>query len=184
MILDKVEDKRTTLDRARRKELERFATEKGIADIQPGMPAQLMRRILRDRGVTQIMIPVRQLGQTRPTVIPAPGSSKLAVNASRKAPQREDRVEVSADTDLERQWQEKRFAPPPAKKPVLSTEKAKEPFSLPVREKKNKRSDAGKNGLSEFHAMKRRLKSLGISFSNKDKMVDLKEKLADHLMTA
>lgn len=62
MQLNKIDDPRDRLEKARRKELERFAETHNVAEIKPGMPAMLMRKILRRRGLTDIRIPHRPLG--------------------------------------------------------------------------------------------------------------------------
>ncbi len=43
-------------------ELYRFARDNGIADIVEAMPADVMRQILRNKGITSIAVPDRQLG--------------------------------------------------------------------------------------------------------------------------
>ena len=65
MLLKSIDDPRDTLAKARRKELELYARSKGVQEIinDPGMPAILMRQILRQRGFTDIQIPPRVLGQ-------------------------------------------------------------------------------------------------------------------------
>lgn len=61
--LDKVFDPRDSLEKARRKELENFAKAHNVADVRPGMPAPLMRDILRQKGLTEIKLPpTRYLG--------------------------------------------------------------------------------------------------------------------------
>lgn len=67
MHLLTTEDNRTILDRATRKELERFAKAQGV-DIPVGMPALAIRKVLRYRGITNIetMFPMlrhRKIGQ-------------------------------------------------------------------------------------------------------------------------
>lgn len=61
--LNNVFDPRDSLEKARRKELEKFAKSHGVADVKPGMPAPLMRKILRRMGLTNISLPpTRYLG--------------------------------------------------------------------------------------------------------------------------
>ena len=65
-------DRRRPLEKATRKELEKFAKYKGVTEIVPGMPAPLMRQILELRGCTDIhtflpQIKHRHLGQMNGT---------------------------------------------------------------------------------------------------------------------
>lgn len=93
-------DPRDNLEKATRKELEIFAKENGVKEIVSGMPANLMRRILRARGLTRIKIPNRVLGQPygrHDEPAPVEGSS----------------IEVSADEDLMRQWIAQQQTPAP-----------------------------------------------------------------------
>lgn len=93
MILNKIDDPRDALAKARRYELLKFAKANGISEITESMPAILMRKILRGRGLTRIAIPPRILGQ---------------VNQSRSAeaaPVSSDQVpEIDAEADLARQF--------------------------------------------------------------------------------
>lgn len=59
--LNKLYDPRTPLQKARRKELERFARLNGVEEVKPGMPAPLMRKILEGKGLTGIPV-TRYLG--------------------------------------------------------------------------------------------------------------------------
>lgn len=98
MILNKIDDPRDALSRARRMELFRFAQAQGISDIVQEMPASLMRRMLRARGLTNIRIPPRMLGAQN-----ASGSSQQA-GPDHKV------NEIDADDDLARQFQEQQKA--------------------------------------------------------------------------
>lgn len=91
--LSKTYDPRDQLEKARRKELERFAEANEVKDIVPGMPAALMRNILRARGLTRIDIPQRVLGQNQVGSAPPPVVAES------------DGQTLSADDDLMRQWQ-------------------------------------------------------------------------------
>lgn len=96
MQLNKVFDPRDALEKARRKELEKFAAVHGVSEIKEGMPAVLMRAILRQRNLTNINIPPRTLG--------IPDRGRAPAQQIEEAPARE----VSAVDDLKRQWEEKR----------------------------------------------------------------------------
>lgn len=63
LTLDKVHDPRDHLERAHRKELENFAKAHNITEIIPGMPAVVMRKILRGKGINDIGVR-RTLGFT------------------------------------------------------------------------------------------------------------------------
>lgn len=93
MHLLKIQDDRDNLEKARRKELENFAREQGVTEIQPTMPARLMRRILRQKGLVDITIPSRPLGHI-------PGAPDTIANP----PDSGNAVEAMADDDLMRQW--------------------------------------------------------------------------------
>jgi len=71
MILDRVDDPRDLLGKATRYELARFAKEKGVPGITEETPADVSRKILRSRGLTDIKIPNRQLGSYDNVVPPA-----------------------------------------------------------------------------------------------------------------
>lgn len=62
MQLLSITDPRDNLEKANRDELEKFAKEKGVEEIKEGMPAILMRRILRSRGLVSVTVPNRPLG--------------------------------------------------------------------------------------------------------------------------
>jgi hypothetical protein len=105
MQILKVQDPRNTLDRARRSELAAFAKANGVKEIVPTMPATLMRKILRSKGLTNIVIPNRQLGQVSPTKIDLKGAQRKSDNGhSRRQQSEENVVEVDAEEDLMRQW--------------------------------------------------------------------------------
>lgn len=90
-ILKSIDDPRDALERARRPELVRFARANGVEGITSDMPAILIRRKLRDRGLTKISVPLRLLGQVEtPTIVETQPSERGAV--------------VDAAADLERQF--------------------------------------------------------------------------------
>jgi hypothetical protein len=62
LILRSIDDDRDALDKAKRKELECFAKANNVTEIKQGMPAILMRRILRNKRLTNIQTPPRLLG--------------------------------------------------------------------------------------------------------------------------
>lgn len=62
MILNRIDDPRSNLDKARRSELVRFAQENNISGITENMPAILIRRKLQEVGKTHIKISPRPLG--------------------------------------------------------------------------------------------------------------------------
>lgn len=66
LLLNKIFDPRDALDKAHRKEMERYAKAHGINEIRPGMPAVVMRKILRRKGVKDIGVK-RVLGQQGPS---------------------------------------------------------------------------------------------------------------------
>ena len=69
MQLLKIDDPRSALERARRPELVRFARSHGLSDITEAMPANLIRKRLRAKGLTNIQVPVRPLGNYVPQSI-------------------------------------------------------------------------------------------------------------------
>jgi hypothetical protein len=83
-------DPRDNLEKAKRMELFRFARQNGIKEIEEAMPAMLMRKILRSRGMTNIRVPDRPLASTRPTNMEAMTTSQVNV--------------IDVETDLERQY--------------------------------------------------------------------------------
>lgn len=93
MQLNKVFDPRDRLDKARRKELEMFAHENGVSEITEGMPALVMRRILRQRNITNITIPNRSLGSSD-----KPNGPSLEAATS----------EINADDLLMAEWEEEK----------------------------------------------------------------------------
>lgn len=68
MILDKVDDPRDNLSRATRYELCQFAAAHGVSEIHYSSDMTLddMKTVLRERGLTNIHVPPRMLGDNRP----------------------------------------------------------------------------------------------------------------------
>lgn len=150
MILNRLDDPRDNLQRARRLELVRFARSNGQIDITEAMPADIIRKLLRSRGLTKISIPHRVLGsmaQERtlpPGVAPGP-----AVAKANGAP--EKIVEVDADDDLMRQYQQSKPAIPKRGRPQL-----------------------------EVNRLRDECRALGIKLSRRDNMNDMREKIKAH----
>lgn len=92
MQLLTIQDPRDNLEKARKNELVNFAHGHRIAGVDPAMPAILIRKILRSRGLVDITVPVRLLGQTPG----ARGSSGPSTP--------ENTIEMLADDDLMQQW--------------------------------------------------------------------------------
>ena len=90
MQLNKIQDPRDALSKARRIQLSRFAEARGIAEIQPTMPAELMRQILRGKGITTIGV-----------VAPPLGGQNIETGTDGD---QSGGVEVNATADLAKQW--------------------------------------------------------------------------------
>ena len=102
MFLNKIDDPRDQLERARRFELFKFAKANNVNEITEGMPAIIMRKILRGKGLTRIAIPPRPLGMQSGGTAPATATPQN-VN------------EIDAADDLMRQYAQESK---PAEKPV------------------------------------------------------------------
>jgi hypothetical protein len=98
MQLNRIDDPRDPLSKARRSELVRYARANGVKEIDPDMPALLMRDILRRRGLTRPPIPNRPLGAQVQNGLPAVGTQQNG-------------VEADALADLARQYQQQRQPP-------------------------------------------------------------------------
>jgi hypothetical protein len=152
----KITDPRDNLEKARRRELVAFAHANGLKEINDEMPAILIRRILRRRGLTQITIPKRVLGSTAGPVADA------VVDAAVEGPK------IDMEDDLARQYgldpnrltsaSEAEQAPPPKPKP-----------DLPPRP------------LIERTRLMRLAKARGIKCGRKDTLQTLKEKLGGQI---
>lgn len=91
MILNRIEDPRSPLQKARRIELVAFAHQHGMTDITEQMPADLIRAKLRAKNLTHIKVNAKPLG--------AAGDARQTQQA---APERG--VEIDYEADLERQF--------------------------------------------------------------------------------
>lgn len=91
MILNKIDDPRDSLEKAHRLELVKFAHAHGVKEITELMPAILIRRTLRAKGLTNIHIPPRALGQQNQAA-PVPNGNEKGVT-------------MDAEADLARQYQ-------------------------------------------------------------------------------
>lgn len=113
MQILRTEDNRDSLQKARRSELVKFARQSGVKDIDPNMPANLIRHKLRTLGLTRIQIPTRILGQPNQPH----GNAKVSASNAPVIPT--SGVEVSAMADLERQWRQEASAPKAAEAPTI-----------------------------------------------------------------
>ena len=97
--LKSIDDPRDRLDKAHRIELIRFAQQNGVSEIDPEMPAILMRDILRRKGLTNIQVPNRMLGQTarRDAAVISVAQSNVPL--------------TDAAADLAKQWQAQKQTP-------------------------------------------------------------------------
>lgn len=102
MQLNRIDDPRDPLSKARRSELVKYARANGVKEIVPDMPALLMRDILRRRGLTRPPIPNRPLGAQVQNGLPA-----VAAGTQQSG------VEADALADLARQYQQQRQPPAP-----------------------------------------------------------------------
>ena len=98
MQLLTIQDPRDNLEKARKSELVTFAKANRLSGIDPAMPAILIRRILRNRGLIDIDVPARPLGQ----VAGARGSTGPSTA--------ENTIEMLADDDLMEQWRRQQVA--------------------------------------------------------------------------
>lgn len=104
MQLFQITDPRDNLAKARRKELEEFAKAHGVTEIEEGMPAELMRKILRSKQLTNIAITPQPLG--------APARPKGAEPIVQEAVQTaDDTVEVDHLDLLAAQWKARKQEP-------------------------------------------------------------------------
>lgn len=90
-VLTRIDDPRDTLERASRDELFFFAQSRGVSEIEQNMPAILMRKILRQKGLYAINIPNRPLGANPGVLAPDP---------------QEQIPQMNADEALEEQWRQ------------------------------------------------------------------------------
>lgn len=93
-----ITDPRDNLQKARRRELVAFANQNGLHNITEEWPADLIRRELRRKNLTQIRVNAPKLGAP-----PARPGSSVAPSAPMPAPG-EQVPEIDADDDLARQF--------------------------------------------------------------------------------
>ena len=156
MFLNKIDDPRDNLDKARRQELIRFAHAHGLKHITGDHPAILIREELRNKGLTNISIQPRPLGaQNQANPLP-PGTEQPGAKV----------ITAGASADLARQFalQQAQPAPPPLK-PKAPTAKPPRLVEKPKQEMNTLREDC---------------KRLGIKIDRKDKKADLKAKIEAH----
>ena len=118
-VLHSITDPRDNLMKARRIELYRFAREKGVTEIVENMPGELMRDILRSKGITNIAVPSRQLG-TPEQMVTTPTSHR---DGTTEIKQPDKIVEVSAIADLKRQWQQNQEPKQPSEMTITELRK-------------------------------------------------------------
>ena len=142
-------DRRKPLEKATRKELEKFAKFKGVKEVVPGMPAPLMRQILELRGCTDIHtflphVRHRSIGQMN------------GVNSERPS-EAASKEQISAIEALTRDW------------------KAQQGIADPVVEQKPVLLDnPGKSfAQMKMHELRTFCKEQGIEVSRSDKKADL-----------
>jgi hypothetical protein len=112
MILNKIEDRRDSLDKARRRELHDFAVANGVKEITSDTPAILARHILRQRGLTRIVTPPRPLGARNQPGTGLKYQNHMQTPGGQQPPQG---VEADMIADLARQFATQ--ARPPAVDP-------------------------------------------------------------------
>lgn len=104
----KQDDPRDALEKATRDELVQFAHAKGQSDISEMMPAVVIRKTLRERGLTNINIPNRPLGAYT-------NSAKLfgLVDGPPVPPQSQPQQQKALDADelLMAEWKNKQESP-------------------------------------------------------------------------
>lgn len=105
MQLNKIDDPRSNLQKARRRTLVEFAHSKGMTDITEQMPAEKIREKLQERGFSQIPARHYPLGHAGRHEVPPIGP--------RQQPQAAPAPTGLNASELEefRQWQQQRKAP-------------------------------------------------------------------------
>ncbi len=157
MFLNKIDDPRDNLEKARRMELAEFAAVHRVTEITQDMPAILMRKILRSKGLTQIPAPSRPLGnQNQPHVRPMYKNGLAVPQAPARALDQPKVVESDATDDLARQYRSQPARPP------------KYPRRLVERPK------------SKINQMRDYCKEHGIKMDRRDRMPDLERKIEAH----
>jgi hypothetical protein len=148
-VLQRIDDPRDNLDKALPDELYFFAKSRGITDINRAEPAVLMRKKLRDKGLVDIPIPNRVLGQ------PTDWHNEWSTGSKE-----DPRPSITAEQLMQKQWDEqqgKTNTPPAMKSPDPT-----EPF------------DVAKAGIVE---LRKECKRRGIKMARTDNLVTLREKL-------
>lgn len=92
-VLKSIDDPRSPLDKTRRIDLVRFAKTQGIKEVTEQMPAILIRKIFKDRGIHRVPARLQTLGQTA-----GAAASQAAI-----VPDEAARA-VDAEADLARQF--------------------------------------------------------------------------------
>lgn len=149
MILNKIDDPRDNLERAKRGELVAFAQAHGLRHVTWDTPAILIRAELRAKGITNIRVPPRPLG------------SQAGRHHQAMAAPNQKVLEVNAAADLARQFEQQQAAPPPT--PLPRTDKPKRLAERP---------------RSEINRLRDECKRLGIKMERKDNLTTLKAKIA------
>lgn len=154
MLLKTTEDFRSPLEKATQAELAKFAKARGVSEINPAMPAPLMREILKAKGIIDIHVHFpnllrRTLGQQR-GVNASPFTAKPATTLA---------SQVDVAEDLARQWTERQARDTASRVPT--------PAPTEVRAK-------NENAMA---ALRAECKRRGIAMSRTDKMADLRAKL-------
>jgi hypothetical protein len=156
MQLLSIDDPRNALEKATRKELELFARERGVTQIDPRMPAILMRKILRAAGQTDI-------ASVFPQIRTRTAGQQMGVNAGKRGGPSISGSEIDAADLLAAEWQHEAKKQGLVQAPALATEPAPAPAS-------HKPS----NEMAELRA---ECKRRGIKAKRTDKLVDLRAKL-------
>jgi hypothetical protein len=92
LVSKQIDDPRDNLSRATRHEIIQFAKKRGVTEIDPEMPAILMRDILRQKNITDIQVGHRPLG--------SPGGTRPVATQA----QEQNIRTVDATSELARQW--------------------------------------------------------------------------------
>lgn len=150
MQLNRIDDPRDSLSKARRSELIAYARANGVKEIDPNMPAILMREILRGKGLTRIKIPNRPLG---------------AIGQTGALPDHPltSGVEADATADLARQWAQQSAPAPAAPAAAPATSARDKPLA-----------DMGINELRKV------CQDLGIKLGRTDNMKSMREHIEAH----
>lgn len=152
-ILNRVEDPRDQLERARRIELVAYAKANNVPGITGDMPAILIRRRLRERNLTRPPIPNRQLG------VPDNLGPGHAIGGDKDS----GGLLANAEDDLERQFSQPQVSLAPA--PSQNDLEAPPPDVV------------DRMTINELGA---EMKRLGIHRERRDNMILMREKIKAH----